>query len=314
MTVFMKHLTRTAAVVVLLAAEPPRGQQALAAQPSIGTSLPEFSLKTPGGATVSLKRENGQVRIADDKQTARPRVLVIHFFQPDCLQCQAQVKALEATHRDYAQKGASVIGIAHRGDREAVKSLAERLKLSYPLLLGTGSDIAKGFAGGDALYIADDRGVVQFSQAGYGSGDEKLWHDNIDLLLAGKPVAKTTAERKNLNVGDRLPTVELDSLTTGERISLMGKDGRLTFTDTKGRTVHPKAAVGFFSRFCSFAREEMVQLQKFHEKYGKDGLLVFTIALHPRPEQAQALTRTLGITYPVLDGHGSDLEKQYGYG
>ncbi len=314
MRALTRYLIRASALVALVAAPPLRSHQALAVQPTIGTSLPEFSLKTWGGATVSLKRQEGEVRITDDRQTTKPRVLIVHYFQPDCLQCQAQAKALEATHREYVQKGASVIGIAHRGDRAAVKAFAERLKLSYPLLLGTGSQIAKDFAGGDALYIADDHGVVQFSQAGYGSGDEELWHEDIDSLLAGKPVAKTTAERKNLNVGDLLPTVELALLTTGERISVTGKDGRLTFTDAKREAVHPKAAVGFFSRFCSFAREEMVQLQKFHEKYGKDGLLVFTIALHPRPEQAKELTRTLGITYPVVDGHGSDLEKQYGFG
>ncbi len=314
MTASMTNLTRAVALAALLAVPPLRGQQAVAAQPPVGTSLPDFSLKSPGGGTVSLKRDDREVRITDNKQTAKPRVLVIHFFQPDCLQCQAQVKALEATHQKYLQKGASVIGIAHRDDRESVKSFAERLKVSYPLLLGTGSEIAKDFAGGDALYIADNRGIVQFSQAGYGSGDETLWQDNIDLLLAGKPVVKKTPERKNLKVGDRLPAVELDSLMTGERMSLTGKNGHLTFTDAKGMSVQPKAAVGLLARYCAFTREEMVQLQKLHERYGKDGLLVFTVALHPRPEAAKALTRELGVTYPVFEGHGSDLEKQYGFG
>ncbi len=306
-------LGRAAALAALLAVPPLPIHEAMAA-PSAGTALPDFSLKAAGGGAASLKREDGQVRITHDETTASPRVLVIHFFQPDCLQCQAQTKALEATHQKYAQKGASVIGIAHRGDREAVKSLAERLRLSYPLLLGTGSEIAKGLAGGDALYIADDRGIVRFSQAGYGSGDERLWHENIDLLLAGKPVARATAERKNLNVGDRLPTIELDSLVTGDRLSLAGKGGRLTFTNGKGTSVQPKAAIGLLARYCAFTREEMVQLQKLHEKYGKDGLLVFTVALHPRPEAAKAMTRELGVTYPVFEGHGTDLEKQYGYG
>jgi hypothetical protein len=58
----------------------------------------------------------------------------------------------------------------------------------------------------------------------------------------------------------------------------------------------------------------MVHLQKFHERYGKNGLLVFAISMFPYPEQARKATEQLGITYPVFDGHGSDLGKQYAYG
>jgi len=223
-------------------------------------------------------------------------------------------EALEATYQKYIQKGVSAIGIAHRGDGEAAKSVGERLKVSYPLLLGAGSSIGRDFAGGDSLYITDGAGAIRFSQRGYASGDEALWQDNIDLLLAGKPVVKTTTERKNLNVGDPFPAVELDSLMTGDKLSLTGTDGHLTFTDAKRKSVQPRAAIGLFARYCAFTREEMVQLQKLHERYGKDGLLVFTVALHPRLEAARALTRELGVTYPVFEGHGSDLEKLYGFG
>lgn len=58
----------------------------------------------------------------------------------------------------------------------------------------------------------------------------------------------------------------------------------------------------------------MGHLQKLHEKYSKDGVLVFTIAMHPSVEQARALTRQLGVTYPVFNGYGSDLGKRYAFG
>ncbi len=313
MTHLIRTVNRALAIAALLAGPTVYGNQAVAAQPPAPKSVPEFSLKTMSGGVVSLQREKDQIRITHDKESAKPRVLVIHFFQPDCLQCQAEAKTLQATHQKYAHRGVSVIGIAHRDD-EAVKAFAERLKVSYPLLLGTRSQFAKRFAAGDSLYITDDHGTVRFSQAGFGTGDESLWHETVDLLLAGKPVAKETSERENLNVGDRLPTVKLKSLMTGEQMSLTGKDGHLTFTDTRGKSVQPKAAIGLFARYCAFTREEMVHLQKFHEKYGNDGLLVFTVALHPNPETARALTRKLGLTYPIFEGHGSDLEKQYGFG
>ena len=55
----------------------------------------------------------------------------------------------------------------------------------------------------------------------------------------------------------------------------------------------------------------MVHLQKLHEKYGKDGLLVFGIGIHP---EAQELTKKLGLTYPVFQGEGSDFAMRYAFG
>lgn len=300
-------------VLAVLAAVALQGRQAAAEQPAAHDVLPELSLKTAGGGVTSLDRADGHLRIRHDEVSSRPRVLVVHFFQPDCLQCQAEAKALQGIHQKLAERGVSVVGIAHRDDG-AVDAFAARLGVSYPLLLGTGSQIAKQYAAGDSLYITDDRGRVQFSQPGYGSGDEALWEANIALLLAGKPVAKSTSERQNLKIGDRLPAVELASLMTGKPMSLTGKGGRLTFTDDAGKTFRPRAAIGLFARYCAFTREEMVQLQKLHQQYADEGLLVFTIALHPQPDTAKALTRTLGLTYPVFEGHGSELAKQYGYG
>lgn len=58
----------------------------------------------------------------------------------------------------------------------------------------------------------------------------------------------------------------------------------------------------------------MVHLQKFHEKYADKGLQVFVISMHPESEQARKLTAELKATYPIFNGYGSDLGKQYAFG
>jgi len=58
----------------------------------------------------------------------------------------------------------------------------------------------------------------------------------------------------------------------------------------------------------------MVHLQRFHEQFADKGLLVFVISMHPDPAQARKLTDELKATYPIFDGHGSDLGKHYAYG
>ena len=58
----------------------------------------------------------------------------------------------------------------------------------------------------------------------------------------------------------------------------------------------------------------MGHLQKLYEKYAKDGLQVFAIAIFPNVPQARVITNNLGVTYPVLNGNDTDLAKRYGYG
>ena len=234
-----------AMVAALLASSQP-----VRAEFKVGAELPEFSLKAAeNGWTFSLQRKQEQVIVTADKKRLEPKALVLHLFQPDCLQCQDQDKALQTLHEKTVEKDVVVVGIAHRGDDKAVRAYAERLKLTFPLIVGTGSDLAKKFAAGDAFCITDSKGIVRYAQVGYGYGEEKLWLEAVESLLAGKPVAQKTAEREGLKVGDRLPVIELDSLVTGKRLTLKGDGGQLAFQDDTGKTIRPKAAIGMFSRY-----------------------------------------------------------------
>jgi hypothetical protein len=58
----------------------------------------------------------------------------------------------------------------------------------------------------------------------------------------------------------------------------------------------------------------MVHLQKLHDRYQKNGLLVFVISMEPDPTKARQWNADLGVTYPVLNGHGSDMGERYAYG
>jgi hypothetical protein len=58
----------------------------------------------------------------------------------------------------------------------------------------------------------------------------------------------------------------------------------------------------------------MVHLQKLHERFAKDGLQVFAVAMLSDCEEVRNLDRELGITFPVLAGYGSALGKRYSFG
>ncbi|MBW3595710.1 MAG: redoxin domain-containing protein [Planctomycetes bacterium] len=56
----------------------------------------------------------------------------------------------------------------------------------------------------------------------------------------------------------------------------------------------------------------MVHLQKVYERYRDKGLLVLGISLDRQPERARRRTRELSVDYPVANGSGSALERDYG--
>ncbi len=212
--------------------------------------LPEFTLKTVDGTSFGLKYDQGQVVVEQDKESSKPKALFIHFFQPDCNLCMAEMKALETLHQEVSKQGALIVGVAHRHDEEVVRGIREKLKITYPLLLGRGSDLAAQFSRGDASILVDGQGMVRSSQVSYKEGEEKAWKENIERLLAEKGLSTAAAKReKPLEVGDKFPAVKLPSLLGGKGMSLAVEDGKLTFRDEEGRVTHPKAAVGFFSRY-----------------------------------------------------------------
>jgi len=136
----------------------------------------------------------------------------------------------------------------------------------------------------------------------------------IIAVLAAALTGTGRGDDERLQVGDRLPTIELDSLATGKSVTLQVEGGRLTFRDEKGTVSHPKAAVGMFVRYCGPTSAEMARLQKLHERHAKDGLLVFAVSMLPDAQRARERSRDLGVTYPVLQGYGSDLGRRYSYG
>ena len=244
-----KVVVRSAAAALVLTSALLGGNQCARAEFKVGAQLPEFALKTADGATFSLQRKQYQVVVMDGKNELEPKLLFLHLFQPDCLQCRAQLQVLERIYQDFAKQGVLVVGVAHRGDAKAVLAVAKQLNITFPLVVGTGSDLAKQFAAGDSFAITDKKGQVRFAQVGYGAGDEKVWRQDLERLLAGQSVPEETIARRRFQVGDRLPVIELPSVMTGKPIALTGAGGRLTFRDEEGKTAHPKAAIGFFSRY-----------------------------------------------------------------
>lgn len=216
---------------------------------TVGAEVPAISLKTTDGKTVEIRRTDGSLTAQIGEERTQPKAVVIHLLQPDCPQCRAQLQALKPLAARFRERGVLLLGIAHRGTHDEAKALVKELDPGFPIALGVDSDIAKQFAAGDTLGIADAKGIVRFAQVGFGEGDQKLWEQALDELVSGKQVTKAGVDRERLAVGDSMPAIRLPSLRNDKPMSLSVEGGKLVFRDDSGKESRPKAVIFFFSRY-----------------------------------------------------------------
>ncbi|HEX6811605.1 MAG TPA: redoxin domain-containing protein [Planctomycetota bacterium] len=240
-TAGLPGLCVTAAAFVLIASS--------AAAQGVGDRIPPIRLKTTAGENGRLAAEGGALTLDVAGKQTNPKVLLVHFLQPDCLQCEAEARALDAMTAECGGTGAVILGLAHRGNAASVAAFRDRLKLAYPVLLLEADEASTKLAAGDATRIVDRTGVIRFAQAGFGDGDQRTWREAISALLDGREVKATAPARAVLKAGDRMPVIELPALIGDGKLALRGTEGGLAFEDTQDRVTRPSAAVGFFSRY-----------------------------------------------------------------
>lgn len=216
---------------------------------TVGRELPAVSLETTDGKPIEIRPADGHVTVQFGDERLQPRAVVIHLLQPDCPQCRAQVSALKPIAARYRERGVFTLGVVHRGTPDDAAALVKDLSPAFPIALGVDSNIAKQFAAGDTLGIADATGVVRFAQVGFGEGDQKLWEQALDELVAGKRVTQAGVDRERLAIGDSMPAIKLPSLRNDKPMRLAVENGRLVFQDDAGGESRPKAVIFFFSRY-----------------------------------------------------------------
>lgn len=114
------RLTRHGIVIaaLMLALAPTRalGQQATA---------PHLEIKDINGRTLRLSDHRG-------------KVILVNFWATWCPPCRAEMPDLVELQRKYGKQGLQIIGITYPPENKArVRRFARRLKVNYPIALGT---------------------------------------------------------------------------------------------------------------------------------------------------------------------------------
>ena len=93
--------------------------------------------------------------------------------------------ALDRINTTYRRAGLMVLGVSVDEDLGRAREFAAAMKVSYPILFDTGSDIGRDYLlqKMPMTLLVDRAGVVRYSNFGFKHGDERVYLDHIRELL-----------------------------------------------------------------------------------------------------------------------------------
>lgn len=142
--------TRTAPILTQQPTEPPADTSI-----DIGQPAPAFALPGLDGKRHRLEDYRG-------------KRIILNFWASWCAPCREEMPLLDATYKRFAHTGLVVIGVNQREDALTARQFAERLKLSFPIVLDTDLEASLAYEAFalPMTYFIDTRGIIRGQNLG----------------------------------------------------------------------------------------------------------------------------------------------------
>ena len=173
-------------VVLLMLAPPAIGQSAVTDLLSTlalsdyppGMWPPPFKGQTASGEAVSLASLKG-------------RVVLVNFWASWCVECRPEMPMFEQLHQTFAEQGLTVLGVNYREATTRIDWFANKLGLTFPLVLDPQGEIAAayGVIGLPSTFVVGRNGRPVGLAVGPRAWDGAAARAIIEALLA-ETVAK----------------------------------------------------------------------------------------------------------------------------
>ncbi|HXC09326.1 MAG TPA: TlpA disulfide reductase family protein [Steroidobacteraceae bacterium] len=143
-----------------------------AAPTLVGKDAPDFVLKSLDGRNLRMSEYRGQV-------------VLVNFWARWAGDSRQEMPALDRINTTYGRAGLVVLGVSIDEDLARAREFAGAMKVSYPILFDTGSDIGRNYQlqKMPMTILVDRAGIVRYSNVGFKRGDERAYLDHIRELL-----------------------------------------------------------------------------------------------------------------------------------
>ena len=138
----------------------------------VGKDAPDFVLKASDGTNLRLSEYRGQV-------------VLVNFWARWAGDTHREMRALDKINMTYGRAGLVVLGISIDEDLRRAQEFADSMKVSYPMMFDTGSEIGRDYqlAKMPMTILVDRSGVVRYSHVGFKRGDDRMYLEQIRELL-----------------------------------------------------------------------------------------------------------------------------------
>src|SRR5271170_6484180 len=165
---------RSAALLAgcLLVSAAMAGSSLAAAPTMVGKEAPDFALRGLDGRNLRLSEFRGQV-------------VLVNFWARWAGDSRQEMSALDRINITYERAGLVVLGVSVDEDLRRAREFVDSMKVSYPIMFDTGSDIGRDYQLGKMpmTILVDRSGVVRYSHLGFKRGDDRMYLDQIRELL-----------------------------------------------------------------------------------------------------------------------------------
>ena len=123
------------------------------------------------------------------------------------------------------------------------------------------------------------------------------WLGCVCALALGVAGLTYTSPAVALDAGAKMPEIGLKDLS-GKTIDVASLAGKVVIVD-------------FWATWCAPCREELPELQKFHQKYASKGLAIIGVSVDKEGDNIKSFLDKLKVTFPVVHDAGHAVTGKY---
>jgi len=143
-----------------------------AAMPAIGSTAPDFTLRSSAGKNLKLSELRGQV-------------VMINFWATWCGPCRQEMPLLNRIHEKYAKAGFKLLGVNIDDNAGNAQTMAGKLGVTFTVLLDAEKRVSRLYDvdGMPSTILIDRDGKVRYIHKGYRAGYETQYEAQVRELL-----------------------------------------------------------------------------------------------------------------------------------